>query len=213
MSDFSGLLAALTSGRPLSDDDAARLIAAHDAQLTHQLAERQRDHAHKAFPVHPSMALAQQRSNRRRRSAALEVADLIDPAGTRLRTRPTPAPAEPAAAGDSPADHLARQLQRQPDVELLQVTGSDSLVIHVRPQSPEGWHWWTGRLAVTPASITSKGHYVTAKGQRDGVRVALIGLGVDLRRRTEHEPAHTKPSSPLRHVPVQRDGGHERSTD
>lgn len=219
MSTYSELFLALTSGRKLTAEEAQRLIEVRDAAVTAACAERQRAHADDKYRIDPAESQAAQRTKRRLKGAALDAADLIHPEGSRQRHQEgqpfTPVPPTTAVTGNRPADQLAHELGRQPDVELMQITGPDSLIIHVRPQSLEGWHWWTSRLAVAGDSITAKGAYVTAKGQRSGVRVALVGLGIGYRQAAALRAIATPnpSSSPLRHVPQQRDGGHERSND
>lgn len=201
------LLAALTSGRQLSTDDAVRLLAERDAELTHELAEQQRDYANLKWVDHPANTHAQIRAARRMRGAALEVADMIDPEGSERAKPPAPEP-PPVVAGESPADRLAREIEGQPDVELLRVDGRTTVTVHVRPQDLDAWHWWCHHFNVDPASVTSRGTHVTAKGSRKGVRVLLAGLGVSAFLRS----SASSPST-IRLVPPQRDGGHDRSTD
>lgn len=81
-------------------------------------------------------------------------------------------------AEDAPAALLGLELQsQQPDVLALDVPTATSLVVTVRPRSPQAWAWWLNRFdAVTcspeqPCCTTTTGHY-------GDIAVELRGEGV-----------------------------------
>jgi hypothetical protein len=84
----------------------------------------------------------------------------------------------PDVAQDAPAALLGLELQStQSDVLVLDVPSATSLVITVKPRSPQAWTWWCKRFeAVTcspsqPCCTTTTGHY-------GDIAVELRGEGV-----------------------------------
>lgn len=85
---------------------------------------------------------------------------------------------DPDVAEDAPAALLGLELQRtQSDVLALDVRGATSLVVTVRPRSPQAWTWWLTHFdAVTcspeqPCCTTTTGHYgdIAVELRGDGV--------------------------------------------
>ncbi|OQQ16091.1 hypothetical protein B0675_02050 [Streptomyces sp. M41(2017)] len=81
-------------------------------------------------------------------------------------------------AEDAPAALLGLELQRQQrDVLALDVPTATSLVVTVRPRSPQAWGWWLDKFEATtcspeqPCGTTTTGHY-------GDIAVELRGEGV-----------------------------------
>ncbi|MDT0377314.1 hypothetical protein RM572_00800 [Streptomyces sp. DSM 42041] len=217
MTAYSDLFTALT-GRPLTAEEAHRLIALRDDEVAHELAGRQRAYAEDAYRVVPGQSSTTARTFRRQKAAAFNVADLIDP----LTQAPRPYRPEPPQVvkpdEDSPACQLVADLERQPDVRRLEATAPDVVGLVVEPSSLHGWRWWLDRTRA--GGVTHFGRSAKATGHRDGVRIDLVGQGVsDLFAAALGTPAH--PAHPdyqhdrhdhaAPHVPGQR-GGHQNGS-
>jgi len=84
-----------------------------------------------------------------------------------------------ALRGDGSAARLAEQLRdSQPDVTAVEVLNDHTIRLTIHPDSLDTWTWWRARFNVDLATITSRGHVVTATGEHRGVTVhfAVEGL-------------------------------------
>lgn len=183
-SAYSDIFIAVTSGKAVSAETAAQMLARLREDDAHELAERQRAYAETEYRIEASDSYAAQRIKRRKKGATYDAAALIDPASPDQHTPTNVSEVEnrtevvPTSVDGSPAAQLAEQIERQPDVEHLEVLDASRVRVHVRPQSLDTWRWWLARFDVPVDTLTSKGAYMTAKGERQGVTVLLAGLGV-----------------------------------
>ncbi|GGY00147.1 hypothetical protein [Streptomyces fructofermentans] len=85
---------------------------------------------------------------------------------------------QPDVTEDAPAALLGLELQRsQSDVLALDVAGATSLVVTVRPRSPQAWDWWLAKFDAVTCSAEQP-CCTTTTGRYGEIAVELRGEGV-----------------------------------
>lgn len=87
----------------------------------------------------------------------------------------TPRPVDPTSKAARLANLIATKFPNDAMTELID---GETLNVYVAPTTLGDWDWWLERFHVPVGTVTHRGSYATAKGNRGSVQVLLTGTGV-----------------------------------